>query len=103
MKERAQKSTHQADQAVGVEGVVAGEDVELPAHQCERARRALLRGIHGDEALLEGRDVLLDRLCVLCRLVHVGLQRVDVRRVALEGGAYLLLEIVDDHEVGEER
>ena len=34
--------------------------------------------------------------------VHLCLELVDVRRVAFERGANLLLEVVDDNEVGEE-
>ena len=97
------ETTHQSNQTVRMEGVVAREDVELAGHEREGAVRAPLRGVHGHEALLQRGDVLLDRLCVLRRLVHVRLELVDVRRVPLERGADLLLEVVDDDEVGEER
>ena len=86
-----------------MEGVVAWEDVELAGHEREGAVRAPLRGVHGDEALLQRGDVLLDGVRVARCLVHVRLERVDVRRVALEGGADLFFEVVDDDEVGEER
>ncbi len=83
--------------------MVAREDVELACHQRLRTGRAALLRVDGDEAFLERSDVLLDRLSVVCRLVHLCLQRIDVRRVALERSADLVLEVVDDDEIGEER
>ena len=99
---RISSKTHQSDQAVRVERVVAREDVELARHERERARRAALRRVDGDEALLQRGDVLLDGVRVARCLVHVRLERVDVRRVALEGGADLFFEVVDDYKVWEE-
>lgn len=94
--------THQADETVGVECMLAGEHVELSRKQRLVTMRAPLSGVDRDEALLESRNVLLDGLRILGHIVHLRLQRINMRRISLQGIAYLLLEVVDDYEVGEE-
>ena len=83
-----------------MESMLAREDVELARHEREGARRALFGGIDGDEAFLERGNILLDRVCVVRRFVHFCFECVNVRRVALESGANLVLEVVDDDEGG---
>jgi hypothetical protein len=86
-----------------VERVLAREDVELPREQRHGAHRATLAGVERDEAVLEPGCVLLHRVRAARRVVHLLLERIDLRRVSLECVGDLLLEVVDDNEVGEER
>lgn len=85
-----------------MERVLAWEDVELPREKGQITAAALLACVDDDEAIAQVGNVALDRFCAPSRLVHVVLEPFDVRRVALERRADLVLEVVDDHEVGEE-
>ena len=85
-----------------MERMVAREHIKLPRQQQLPALRARLPSPNRHEPVLQVRDVLLDRVRRLRRVVHLLLELVDVRGVALERVRVLLFEVVDDDEVGEE-
>jgi hypothetical protein len=84
-----------------MERVLTREDVELPRQEGQSTAPTLLARIDDDETVAQIGNVALDGLCAPSCLVHVVLQPLDVRRVALESRADLLLEVIDDDEVGE--
>lgn len=86
-----------------MERVLAREDVELAREELLAAAATALGGVDDDETIAEVGNVSLDRLGAARRVVHVALEALNVRRVALERGADLVLEVVDDDKVGEER
>ena len=98
-----ERNTHKTDETVGMEGVLTWEDIELSREERLVADRTLLCRVDGDEALLQCGDILLDSLRVARGLIHLRLQRVDVRGVVLERRTYLVLEVINHYEVGEER
>lgn len=85
-----------------MERVLAREDVELPREEGQTTAATFLARIDDDEAVAQVGNIALDGLCAPSRLVHIVLEPLDVRRVALESRADLVLEVVDDHEIGEE-
>lgn len=93
--------THLVDETICMERVLAREDVELPREEGQSTAAALLACINDDEAISQVGDVALDGLCAPSRFVHVVLEPLDVRRVVLESRADLVLEVVDDHKIGE--
>lgn len=94
--------THQAYETVCVERMLAREDIELPAQQEFAADRTFVFGVDRNEPLLQGCDVLLDGCGVTRRLVHVGFQALNVCGITFQRCTYLLLEVVDDHEIRKE-
>ena len=103
LRERKKRGrAHLVDEAVSVEGVLAREDVELSREELLSTAPAPFRGIDDHEPVAEVRNVGLDRLGRPGRVVHVALEALNVGRVALERGADLVLEVVDDDKVGEE-
>ena len=65
--------------------------------------RAAFAGVKGYESVLQPGDVRLDGSRIRCRLVHFLTKAIDVRRITLECVTYLVLEVVDDDEIWEER
>jgi hypothetical protein len=86
-----------------MERVLAREHVELPRQQGISARRAPFPSINRDETGLQYRDVTLDCLRILRCIVHLRLELIDMRGIALQRVAYFFLEIVYDDKIREER
>jgi hypothetical protein len=86
-----------------MERMLAREHVELPRQQWVFTDGTAISLLHCYESVLQICDILLDRFGAARGFVHFGLERVDMSTVALECGANLFLEIVDDDEVGKER
>lgn len=96
-------ATYQGDEAVCPELVAARKNVEGAAHQAAAASVAAVVGVDEHEAPLEVLDFGLDELGRRRRLVHLGLEALDLGRARLERRADLDLDVVDDNKVGEER
>lgn len=98
-----QMPRHFAGEAVGVKGVLTGEQEELPREYRVATQIALL--VAGHEAALGTQllDVEPDEVSAMGGVVHLVLEVVDMPVVLLEGTTNLLLEVIDENEIGKER
>lgn len=86
-----------------MEAMMTREYIELPCKQQLFALGAKCIRVDGDKPILESRNILFDALRRRGCLIHLTLQLLDMTRVLLQSMCNLLLEIVDDHKVREER
>jgi len=97
------EETYQGNKAVRMERMLAREDVELPGQEGVCALGAPLAGVDANYTPRQGVNVLLDGVRASCRIIHHPAEAIDVLCVSLERMADLILEVVNDNEIGEKR
>lgn len=84
-----------------MEGVLAGEDEELPAQQWQVAYVAFLTWLNNRVAVVKSCNVDFDVGRGLRGLIHSFLQGVYVSAVVFKSSADLFFEVVNDDEIRE--
>ena len=86
-----------------MESVLTWKDIKLSREKMMFADRALLPRVNGDEAGFQRSNVFLCGLGDSGSFIHLMLENIDLRGIALQCMSNLFFEVVDNNEVGEER